>query len=410
MKKEKTELNFNRIPDEEIHYYVNPDTGEEDINIGIMYDYEMIFKLYKMLGCPEDVFDPTNTPLWLVKYVVDISSRSTGKTTNWLLIAMIMWQKYGTTPCYIRQTENMVAKSFLEKLFNVILKFKYIEVITQGEYDNIMYYARTWYFVKYDADGKVIAKSDPFMYCLDLEQAPVYKSTFNAPRGDLIIFDEFISERYTVNEFVTFQDLVKTIIRERFSPVVIMLANSTNIYNMYLQEMDIQSEFARIDDGSHFIHATKKGTKIYGERVGVRSQRRAELNTNFFGFDNARLSAITGGDWVLGSFPHSDQDEERQVIEKGIYIKYAGAILQIELCGSVKLGLHCIVHKATRIDEKAKIIYTIDEITDIKEQYRFGADKLSKLIWRLYEENKFYYATNEVGNTLENYIFGAKKI
>ena len=143
MKKEKTELNFNRIPDEEIHYYVNPDTGEEDINIGIMYDYEMIFKLYKMLGCPEDVFDPTNTPLWLVKYVVDISSRSTGKTTNWLLIAMIMWQKYGTTPCYIRQTENMVSKSFLEKLFNVILKFKYIEVITQGEYDNIMYYART---------------------------------------------------------------------------------------------------------------------------------------------------------------------------------------------------------------------------------------------------------------------------
>ena len=406
----KEKLNFDTIPEDEIHYYVNPDTGEEDPNIGVIYDYDMIFKLYKQLNCPEDVFDPTNTPLGLVKYVVDISSRSTGKTTNWLLIGMIMWQKYRCTPCYIRQTENMVAKSFLEKLFNVILKFNYIEIITQGEYNNIMYFARQWNFVRYDADGKVEKKSDPFMYCLDLEQAPVYKSTFNAPRGDLLLFDEFISERYTVNEFITFQDLVKTIIRERFSPVVIMLANSTNIYNMYLQEMDIQSEFARIDDGSHFIHTTKKGTKIYGERVGVRSKRRAELNTNFFGFENVRLSAITGGDWVLGSFPHSDQDEEREVIEKGIYVKYAGAIIQIELCFSDKLGMHCIVHKATRIDDKALIVYKIDDIQDKKEQFRFGTDKLSKIVWDLYKKNKFYYSTHEVGNTLENYIFGAKKL
>ena len=49
-------------------------------------------------------------------------------------------------------------------------------------------------------------------------------------------------------------------------------------------------------------------------------------------------------------------------------------------------------------------IYTIEDIHEKREIYRFGKNKLDKIFWSLYDENKWYYTTNDIGFSVETYV------
>lgn len=392
-----------RLPEKKIPYI------NDDPILGIDYDWEYIFKEFKKLGVPDNVYKPVHVPVTLVKYILLLSERATGKTTNWLLIGLIMWQRYGTIIQYIRQSEDMIKPKVASKLFDVINGYSYITAITGGEYDEAIYKARNWYLVKRDESGEIVKKSTPVMYCLDLDESAVYKSSYNAPLGDLIIFDEFVSKRYYPNEFVTFCDVVKTIIRKRHSPIVVMLANTIERYNTYFSELNIQEDILQIKTGDSMIKYTDKGTGIYAEIIGTKDLSRAYQNELFFGFKNPRLAAITGGDWAIDNYPHIEPDKERKSYERMHYIRYNGYLVNMEFCRSKKLGAHMIVHKATKTYDDS-IIYTIDDIASVNERYRFGRTAYDKMIWSLYNNNKWYYSNNEVGNVVRSYVNQAKAI
>ena len=392
-----------RLPEKKIPYI------NDDPVLGIDYDWEYIFKEFKKLGVPDNVYKPVHVPVTLVKYILLLSERATGKTTNWLLVGLIMWQRYGTITQYIRQSEDMIRPKVISKLFDVIIGFGYITSITGGEYDEAIYKARNWYLVKRNEAGEIEKQSTPIMYCLDLDEAAVYKSSYNAPLGDLIIFDEFVSKSYYPNEFVTFCDVVKTIIRKRHSPIVVMLANTIERYNTYFSELNIQEDILQIKTGDSMIKYTDKGTGIYAEIIGTKDLSRAYQNELFFGFKNPRLAAITGGDWAIDNYPHIEPDKERKSYERMHYIKYNGYLVNMEFCRSKKLGAHVIVHKATKTYDDS-IIYTIDDIGSVNERYRFGRTSYDKMIWSLYNNNKWYYSNNEVGNVVRSYVNQAKAI
>ena len=63
---------------------------------GIQYDWKKIRKEFDKLQIPADVYDPTTAPLEKAKYFVETSERNIGKTTNWLLLGMVMNSMYGT--------------------------------------------------------------------------------------------------------------------------------------------------------------------------------------------------------------------------------------------------------------------------------------------------------------------------
>ena len=402
---------FDRLPEDQIHYIINPSTGLEDPTLGIAYDFKKIRKAYDALDCPPEVYDPTVLPFESgCKYFVLVSSRSTGKTTNIVLLGMVFNAKYGTQTIYMRQTPDMITKKNLNKLLSVIKACKYVEKITQGRYNDVLYFAGEWRYINVDEKGNTIDKSEPFMLSCDIDEREIYKSSLNVPRGDIIIYDEMISNRYRPDEFVDFQDLLKTIIRERFSPLIFCLSNCTHIYSKYLVEMDIQKDFSKIGEDEHFIKVTGKGTRIYGERIGVKFKNRAELNSKFFGFENAKLAAITGGEWIIGAFQRLKRNIEFERVETRLFLKYAGLVVQLELCYSDQIGLFVYPHEANRAYDDALIVYTLEEITAKNEQYKFGMDKLSATIWKLYKANKFYYGTNEVGYAIENYIKEAIKL
>lgn len=122
------------------------------------------------------------------------------------------------------------------------------------------------------------------MCMLSIDNAENYKSSYNAPYGDLIIFDEFIGKYYYRNEFVRFNDLLKTIIRDRQSPIIVLLANTIDKNSQYFNELEIYNTVQNMKQGDSEIITSERGTNIYVEILesGVKKQKtRSIVNTLF---------------------------------------------------------------------------------------------------------------------------------
>lgn len=383
-----------------------------DPQLGINYNWKLIRKEFKKLKIPIDVYNPCNScPFELAKYFVINSERDVGKTTNFLLLGMIMNKLYGTQIQYVRQIESMIMPKALRNLFSTIVIHKYIEIITDGVYNSVYYHGRRYYYALADENGQITEIApEHFMFCCSIDKAIDLKSGYNAPIGDLIIFDEFIGKYYYSNEFVSFEDLCKTIIRGRRSPIIVMLANTINVHSQYYNELEIYDTITTMHPGDNTIVKTDLGTTIYIELIGVIEQKKLKrniVNELFFGFKNPLLGSITGNsEWSFKSYQHipeSVKDEEPETLSRRIYIYHNNKYVRLDMMHHKDLGLCCYLHWATRTYQDS-IILTTDNRYDNRYLYRLGNKKTEKLIKLLFAENRMYYQTNDIGSFVENYI------
>lgn len=381
---------------------------DDDIQNGILIDWKTVLKEYNKLGIPKDVYTPINLPFNDAKYFVECSERSIGKTTNWILLGMILNKLYGITIEYIRQTIDMIMPRNL-KLFKTIIEYNYIEKITDGKYNNVKYFSRKFYYINTVTGDE---STEEFMNCLSIDNNMDYKSSYNAPRGDLIIFDEFISKYYRVNEFIDFEDLIKTIIRERKSPIIVMLSNTIDKHNIYFKELEIYDYIQQMRGGEKKLVTTEMGTRININLItNVRNSKKKSLhNKLFFGFKNELLNSIRGGEWATDSYPHIPKNKNVDIILKNYYINFNDKLINIELVNEENLGLCCFLHLATNTYSDSIIFTHKKEINAINERYLFGYSKTDILIWKLYSKNKFYYSDNMVGEIVNSYIKLCKQL
>lgn len=373
---------------------------------GIVVNWPEVFKLYMALNCPEHVYNPSELPMDEAAFFILTSERNTGKTTNLILVAMILFLRYGMISAYIRQHSDMITPKEMRNFLNVILQFQYIQKLTNGEYNGARYWARHYTLVCWDESGKKAKESDPFLWVGALNENIEYKSTLNLPTCNLIIYDEFIGDTYLPNEFIVLMDLHKTISRNRKNVKMFLLANTTNYYHEYFREFLIQEEVLNTTVNHSFIKATPHGTRVYYKMIGDRDPQREKVNMEYYGFDNPKLKSITGGDWAVNSYPHI-RSEERNIIFRSVYIYFNGRYFQIELVENERLGLHVICHRAheSNVRKYAERIYTTEEITARNEVFGYGTGKnIDKLIWKLYDQNKWYYADNDVGFSVNSYV------
>ena len=195
---------------------------ENNTALGIKYNWSLIKKewkklekYFKKLGVSDIVLNPLDFDVWKYVYNIFLSERSRGKTTNFLLLGLIFNKLYGTVIQYIRQTEDDIKASNLQLLFDVIISNHYVEFLTDGEYNTIIYNARRFYYAYVENNEIKRKASKSICNVLSIQKQQDIKSTYNCPLGDFIIFDEFISNAYYKNEFSEFMQLLKTIIRER---------------------------------------------------------------------------------------------------------------------------------------------------------------------------------------------------
>lgn len=382
---------------------------------GIKYDFNLIRKELSRLKCPETAYNPFKSHIIKSgKWYLDLSERSTGKSTNWILLGMVMFKLYGTQTIYVRESVDMIRPAHSRQLFRTILEWDYVRKVTDGAYDSVKYASRSWYFYNTEKDAQA---AEPFMVSLSLDENTLNKSSFNAPRGDLIIFDEFISRYNYANQFVDLCDTIKTVIRERDSALIVLLANTIDRHSFWFKELGVYEQIQKmeIDTAKEFTNSS--GTLISIALMGKKAQQmpehRKEHNKKFFGFKNPKLNSITGGDWAMRIYPHpprpaSDDDIPRNIC-KNRYIRHNNYLLNIELMKTDELGLYVICHKANNTYDDS-IIYTLEDIAAKNERFKWGFSKLDKMLYQLLKSNKWYYATNLEGGLMDNYIVEMSKI
>lgn len=368
-------------------------------------NFNKIIREYSKLKCPPDVYDPCKLPFQRDKYFVLCSERSIGKTTNVILFGMIAHEIHGTQIQYIRQSDNMLEPKNMRQLFDTILKFDYVSKVTKNKWSSVFYYARGWYYCNRDDSGKVTDQDNkPFMFCLAINRNMIYKSTYNSPDGDVVIFDEFVSKYTPQDEFVDFCDLVKTIIRERKSPIIFMLGNTIDRYHIYFSEMELLNITTTMPLGNHTETVTSKGTPIYIEfPTREKTETKSTLNKLFFGFRNKKLGSITGDDWALTPMQHIDKNDNPELITRNLYVSIEGYLINLELVTSDYYGVHVLAHFANSTYPDSHI-YTLENMLDYRYRYKLGHDKLDRLIWTLYERKKFFYSNNTVGTLIDKYV------
>ena len=383
-----------------------------DIQCGIEYDWRKVKEEFRKLNIPKDVYSPMHLPFDKAKYNVLLSERSRGKTTNILLLGMCMHKLYGTTIEYIRKKEDQITKKITINLFTTILEYDYIEKLTDGKYNSIWYNARRWYYCLVDEDGNVIEKAPThFMSMLSIDRNETYKSGYNAPRGDFIVYDEFISKYYYADEFLYFTDLLKTIIRDRLSPIIFMLSNMIDKNSEYLDELMISDQVMLMSVGDSSLITTKKGTNIYVELLEMSKKtitpRRQLSNKLYFGFDNPKLINITGGDWVVENSPHIPKKIEYDSVINNIFMKFASNYIRLDV---VKYNDQFFVFctKFTSVIYDDSIILTLEPPDKSNEIYGLGRGKVFKFIWGLYDDKRFRYQSNTIGAWIDKYVYQYK--
>lgn len=379
---------------------------------GAIYDWGEIFREYRKLKVPEGLYDPCRTPVDKAHICDIISIRARGKTTAWLLIGMIINQKYGGTSAYIRQVEEMTAPVNSGELFGVINGYergRYVRQITNDKYNHVIIRERKAYFCRLNDAGEIeeIA-TEHWLNLLSIDRSFLYKSTLNLPNCNLILYDEFISDRYAENEFVKFNDLLSTIIRKRRTPVVIMLANNISVHSPYFREQEISREVKQMKLGDAKICYSSKGTAVYVEidKPPKTSRHASIVNRLFFGFSNPGLASITGDTenaWSFECYPHITHTDDERTVERRLYIDVDNEYLQVEIMTREDLGLVANVHPATRTHNDS-IILTCGEITNNQQQFGFGLCAAAVVLWKLYKLNRVYYADNETGSLFNQYL------
>ena len=390
--------------------YINNDKTR-----GIKYDWKAIRKAYNHIPIPDGYFDPTRLPFETAKYLIEYSRRGTGKTTNLLMLGLVMYYLYGTHTIYVRQVADNIAPKNAKDMYGIIQSWHYIEHITNGRWNSITSNAKRWYLCNVDEVGQIIeVDSDHCCFMCDVANASDLKSSFNDPMGDFIIYDEFISAdgNYIPNEFVLFCDLLSTIIRQRYSPVIMLVANNIDKEHPFFYEMECAHIVHAQKPGDHMTMTTEKGTDIYIEYYSPeeecdKSKSVLEaMNRLFFGFKNKKLGAITGEDWAITPAQHIPYDkEDLTFVANNLYIMAHDKLVKLDIVLHPVLGMCVYIHWATKTYDDSVILTTEDRF-DRRYMYGFGEGRLERLLMKLAKENRFYYASNDIASFVRAYING----
>ena len=382
---------------------------DNDKKNGIEYDYKKIAREYKKIVKDKEYQFPVRLPWGKVSTMIMMSERSIGKTTNFLIWGLLMWKEYGTIIHYVRTSYRSIEARALKDLFSTIIEHDYISKITDGEYNNVYYYGHRWYLTLTNEDGEIVKQSKHFMFCCSVDKATDLKSSYNCPRGDLVLYDEFVGKFYRQDEFIDFLDLTKTIIRDRFSATFVFLANVIDIESQWYEELECRDLVYTMSIGERNFYTTSLGQQNYIEIMQNTNAEKRSLknlhNEKYYAYKNSKLNSITGHGWSMQSYqmiPKFSEDTETIVIAYR-YIYHNGRCVRLEMSHNNEIGLFVKVVPANRIHDNA-ICFTLGEIKQSNYRYGLGYTELDKKFYKLYCQNKWYYCLNSNGAFCSNYI------
>lgn len=356
-----------------------------------------------------DLWTPQALPLDEATYLFLLSDRSRGKTTQVLLLLMLAAWDNDKRIEYVRTTEEEAAPKNTAGMFDVILDYDYIDIITGGKYNGVKYQSRYWYYTKTDKDGKITDISEkPFMHLSCVRKYMDLKSGYNSPASDYIIYDEMIGKE-EAEDFERYMQLQSTFFRMRKDCKSFFLSNTIKKDANIFYEFTIAKPIEKMQQGDSKIIKNPLGTVFYIELLfSDKSQTKRDVNREYYGFTNPKLASITGAEtWAFKQYQHIKRGDH-EILSRNIYIYYHAKYYRCDIVNN-DIGLCIYCHRATRIYDDSQI-FTLEEITDPRYIFGLGYRKKHLAIWKLLKNNRWYFDTNETGDAIERYYMSARKI
>ena len=350
------------------------------------------------------------------QYNVIFGERSNGKTFAVQELGIKNYLSTKKQMCIIRRTEvDLTARNGKETFTHFVsnpTRGNLISEWTNNEWNTIEYYSKAWYLAKIDEKGKVVRDFMPFCYAFAISIQEHYKST-SYPAVTTILFDEFLTRNiYLQDEFILFENLLSTIIRDRTDVTIFMCGNTVNKYNPYFKEMGLdQANKMKAGDIQvyEFAVTNKNETLKVAVQFADSISKKGKASDLYFSFGNPRLKMITHGMWEIALYPHLPVKYKRSEVIGEFFIVWEDSVLHCEVVQSSELNSPFIyVHNITTpINEQmSPIVFQTDY--NAKWNYRRKinkpSDEIGRRIWYLISNDKIFYQDNEIGEIMRNYL------
>ena len=344
------------------------------------------------------------------QYNIIFGERSNGKTYACLKYGIEQFVNNGSQLAIVRRWQEDFRGKRGATMFDALTVNGEISKITNGEWSGVYYYSGRWYFTNTDDKGNLTKAEEPFAYGFALSNMEHDKST-SYPKIKTIVFDEFLTrDSYQVDEFVTFMNIVSTIVRQRDDVKIFMLGNTVNKYCPYFTEMGLK-HISQMKQGDIDVYT-------YGDsqlRVAVEyadvSNKKGKPSDIYFAFDNPKLHMITGGSWEMAMYPHCPLKYRPKDILFTYFIKFDDSILQCEVVQSDN-NLFTFIHRKTSElkYEDSDLIYSpdYDSRPNWRRNIRRPTDNIDRKVLSFYADGNIFYQDNEVGEIVRNYLMWCK--
>ena len=349
-------------------------------------------------------------------YNLVIGTRSNGKTFDWCADSINYYLDNRVPSAYIRRLDTMIDNANIGSLFDPHLET--IKKKSEGKWNSIIYRSHAFYLARYEetkTGGRVKTAQDPKPFCRTYA-INTAETTKGADRGEVysVCFDEFITRTfYLTNEFILFQNLLSSIIRNRPGVQIWMIANTVNKSCPYFREMGI-SHIRDMKPGQIDVYQLGKTDKKiaveYCEYTGAPA-----AVSEYFAFDNPELRMITSGSWEIASYRHPPKKLGQARIVFSFWIEFEGQTLQAD-CHMFEGYPILSIHPCSGVkeDERSrKIIYT-ETVRDGNPLHQMSLrarpTRAQELIGRLIAERKTFFSDNETGEIFANWALQTQKI
>lgn len=340
------------------------------------------------------------------QYNVIFGKRSNGKTYALKEYGIKKFLENGEQMAYIRRQDTDFKGKLGATLFADIAQDGKIRKLSLGEWTDVYYYSSRWYLCRYDEKGNRELSPEPFCYAFALSRMEHDKST-SYPKITTVCFDEFISRTiYLYDEFILFENVLSTIIRNRTNVKIFMLGNSINKYCPYFREMGLK-HIKNQKQGTIDVYTYgDSGLKVAVEYVKDNAEQGKGSNV-YFSFDNPSLKMITTGAWEIAVYPHCPVHYRPKDIAFTYFIKFDDSILQCEIVMTDNENFTFIHPKTTPLkDTENDMIYSqeYNALPNFHRKITRPQSKLENKIAWYYKTDNVFYSDNETGEIVRNYL------
>lgn len=342
------------------------------------------------------------------QYNIIFGERSNGKTYALLERMIDRNHKYHKQSALIRRWKEDFRGKRGATMFDGLVTDGAVSRLTGGEYSTVYCYSGRWYLANPDPKGgsKPVCAPEPFCFGFALSDMEHDKSTAY-PNVDTIVFDEFLTRQYYLpDEFVTFMNVLSTIIRQRDDVKIFMLGNTVNQYCPYFREMGI-THIKEMKKGSIEVYKYGDSKLRVAVEYADSISDKGKPSDVYFAFNNPKLTMITGGSWEMAMYPHLPYHYLPKDVVFTFFMEFNQQTLQCEVVTSPAAPFIYIHRKTTPIkDPDRDLVYsfTTDPRPNHIRNIRKSRVSINKKISRYFLEDKVFYQDNEVGEIVRNYL------